>query len=189
MNKTIQAPSSSDEKIHQIWSDVIHLLPENILLVKGDLVTHLKNSPLPMSSYLLTGSSTIDVKSDDVNSVVDEIIVHNVKGLKFVRNQIIYLSFVIETGNRQKIWSLPLPPVPTFIKREKNPFQPGSFKFLRLSQTWSDTVTDSFNHNISFSEQAKVGRILLSSMTRGGLLQINAVETLLNQLQEGLSVG
>jgi len=188
MNKPTQAPSSGEE-IHQIWSDVIHLLPENIVLVEGDLVTHLKNSPLPMSSYLLTGSSAIDVKSNDVNSVVDEIIVNNVKGLKFVRNQIIYLSFVIETGNRQKIWSLPLPPVPTFIKREKNPFQPDSFKSLRLSQTWSETVTDSFNQNISFSEQAKVGRILLSSMTRGGLLQINAVETLLKQLQGGLSVG
>lgn len=187
--KIIQAPPLLDKRVNQVWDDVIDLLPEHISLAKDDLVAHLKSSRLPIASYLLIGASTTDLKPDDVNRVVDEIIANHGKGLKFVRNQIIYLSLVIETGNRQKIWSLPLPPIPTLIKREKNPFQPNSFKAVRLSRIWSNTVTNSFSHDMRISEQAKVGRILLSSMTRGGLLQINAVETLLKQLQEGVCVG
>jgi len=175
-------------EILKIWSEVDHLLSKNLIQIKPALIIHLKNSKRDVAKYLLTGTTDVDTKQDDIRNLVDDMIAEKSKNLKSVRDQIVLLGFAIEAGNKQGLWSLPIPPVPVYVQREKNPFQPDRFKQIRLARFWSSIVLKALNHGAEFSEAANIGCILLSAMSRGGLLHINTVDTLLAQLDKGICV-
>lgn len=173
---------------HPIWTWIEEDIPTNLRAVKLDVIKLLRKKTRNVSQILLTGEIPPEDVVDDVKELVDDFILQKSKGLKIVRDQIILLGRVIERGNITGLWKLSLPPVPVHIERERNPFTPIRFSSLESARVWGNLVTDSISKEVALSEKARVGRILLCALSRGGLLQINALEELLWSLSEPIYV-
>lgn len=183
-------PDLTDDpvKLNQVWIDVDKGIPNRLKQAKEELIQFLDGLKNPFAAKLLREQSFWIAGNAEIDDLADVIATQEKLGKEHIRDQIAALGYVIAQGNEDKRWSLPLPPIPVYIRRERNPFTPVNFGQLQRGRAWAQTVFDSILKEIPLSDEAKVGRILLNAITRGGLLDINSADALLSTLHNPLSV-
>jgi len=69
-----------------------------------------------------------------------------------------------------------------------HPFQPQRVQNQHKGQIWSQTVISSINQNIALTDLEKLGQILVCAISRGGLLQKDAVLAFCEQINKPLQI-
>ncbi|NVK43199.1 MAG: tyrosine-type recombinase/integrase [Oceanospirillaceae bacterium] len=145
-----------------------------------NLIQWLKTSGSLLSMYL------IDVKrkptSCDFDQLTLRIVNDQPKNLNEAYKQITVLRHLVIKGNESEIWDLPIPNIPILAAREKGIFTPKRFSSLPCYEKWRYTLDSSILYDISLSEEAKIGQILVSSIVYGGLLSTSLLAGLLKMM-------
>jgi len=189
MGQESQSDSTDDSlKLNQVWSEFDKGITKRLKQAKEDLINFLDNLNSPIAAKLLRESSFWVAGKTEIDDLVDVIATQEKLRKERIRDQIAALGYVIAQGNEDKQWSLHLPPIPVYIRRERNPFTPENFDQLQRGRAWAQTVFESILKEMPLSDEAKIGRILLSAITRGGILDINSADALLGSLHNPLSI-
>jgi len=107
--------------------------------------------------------------------------------LSSASKQIVILGSVLRHGNERNVWKIPLPPIPILSLAESNPIPPKRFLTIKQGRMHQNLVFDSIIKGNTLSDKAKIGRILLSAITRGGLLHKDTVTAFCQVINQPLS--
>ncbi|MDX8382471.1 MAG: hypothetical protein R8M45_00220, partial [Ghiorsea sp.] len=176
------------------WALEKQILSSDLDQAKVDLEEVLKSCYSPLARIILYRKQTIlDAELFSYSKKHTQILVNELASvhrgtLRQLRDRIIILGYVVESGNIEKLWQVPLPPIPVHIEREKNPFQPALFNQYQQGKHWQQMPLVSIQRDLELSPTAKVGRILLSAITSGGLLHHGSIDSLLLSLDNPMQV-
>ena len=188
--------------IQPIWNMSWCNPSHDLKLARDALIPVLQDCNLEIAHFILTlqdqsGFSWVDhfhysaikryeFSQDDTDNLVDYLF--SIEPSSVAVKQIVVLGIVLEQGNRIGAWKIPLPPHPFLIHPESNPWANNPLKTAKYGRLYVNAVTKSLELGYFLSDQAIIGRILVAAVTRGGLLQRNALEAFLKQMGQPIHV-
>ncbi len=178
----------------EVWESISTNYPKRILNAFEPLRNNLKQCYSPIAKVLLEKITQLPPSNKqvfyekDMNKLIDELISLKNGSLLDARNMILALGFIVQAGRTAMLWNLPLPPIPVYIKRERNPYQPKTFLNYQPEIKLQKQILSSIYNEIALSEEAQIGRILLSAVANGGLLHKSLLESLLSELDKPLVI-
>lgn len=84
-------------------------------------------------------------------------------------------------------WNIDLPMVPVVVPREQGLFTPHRFSTRDRLPHWKERLDRSIRADITLNDQEQLGRLLLSAIINGGLLNSSLLEAVLESLDKPIS--
>ena len=89
---------------------------------------------------------------------------------------------VVELGNLEGLWSLPLPHYCKYIHPERNPFQPGFGGSLARVRLWQSALLEMYLAWPRLDRPQRMGAFLVNAAFRGGLMSQSSLTALYRQI-------
>ncbi len=166
------------EKTYSTWLGAYESLGVEYNEDLKNVITWLKSHQSLHSLYLLEARKKPTTKS--LQALISQLINQNKCNLKSSAKSIWIIRSVVLSGREQGVWDLDVPYLPVVAKREKGRFRPERFVNIGLFNVWKISLEDSFSDDSNLTESGRIGRVILSSVLFGGLLNIHLLGGLLN---------
>jgi len=103
-------------------------------------------------------------------------------------NWLIAFRQVIIIGNELSLWKLSLPEIPSLAKREQGRLNPKRFTLREKGSVWKGALFNSIKENLDLTNDALLGRLILSAMINSGLLNKQLIFAFMKSLKSPLKI-